>query len=465
MLLKHPTIEIPPDNPFRDDQLERQQYAFILTEVLRSVTDPFVLAIDAGWGMGKTTFIKMWMEALKAEGFHCLYFNAWESDFADDPIVPFVGEIQIAVQALKLEAGIQTKADAYLNRAKELAGKIAKRLIPAAAKVATAGILDLEKLTEGAIAGTVEKLVKEQIDSYDQDQATLKEFRENLEQLAQLLTEKQGENRPLVFFIDELDRCRPTYAIELLERLKHLFSVAGIVFVLALDESQILHSIRSRYGTGFDARGYLKRFIDLEYRLPEPSGQAFTNYLFQSFGFEDFFQGRGRGGKYEIQQLVEVFSAIAESLGMSLRDQEQSFSRFSLVLRMTPAGEPLAPILLALLVALKSKRPDLYSPTLGLTPASAPQIKEVLASNVAGRTLSSSNYGIALHAYLKAASVAPAEIEDHTHQYLRQAKADNRSPEQRRTAQIYLDIFREISANGHPALDLVKKIEITEHFA
>jgi hypothetical protein len=71
-----------------------------------------------------------------------------------------------------------------------------------------------------------------------------------------------------VILIDELDRCRPTYAIEMLEAIKHWFCVPNVVFVLAMDREQLSHSIRAVYGQGFDVDGYFLRFFHLLEQMP-----------------------------------------------------------------------------------------------------------------------------------------------------------------------------------------------------
>ena len=86
--------------------------------------------------------------------------------------------------------------------------------------------------------------------------------------------EEQGAKAPLFVLIDELDRCRPTYAIALLERVKHLFEVDGVVFLIATDTKQLVHSINAVYGAEFDARRYLDRFFEQTYRMSEPSVAA-----------------------------------------------------------------------------------------------------------------------------------------------------------------------------------------------
>ena len=72
-------------------------------------------------------------------------------------------------------------------------------------------------------------------------------------------------------FVDELDRCRPSYSVELLERIKHVFSVKGAVFILAVDRDQLLSSISGVYGSNIDAPRYIRKFIDWNFSLPNPS--------------------------------------------------------------------------------------------------------------------------------------------------------------------------------------------------
>lgn len=82
----------------------------------------------------------------------------------------------------------------------------------------------------------------------------------------------------MIFIIDELDRCNPYYAVKVLERIKHLFNIPNIVFVLSIDKEQLSNSIRGYYGSDLiKADEYLKRFIDIEYTLPDPDVDVFAN--------------------------------------------------------------------------------------------------------------------------------------------------------------------------------------------
>lgn len=75
----------------------------------------------------------------------------------------------------------------------------------------------------------------------------------------------------LVIFIDELDRCRPSYALEMLERIKHYFDDDRIIFIVSMNKEQLIHTISNYYGVGFDSTGYLNKFFDLEMYLPKVS--------------------------------------------------------------------------------------------------------------------------------------------------------------------------------------------------
>lgn len=85
--IRLPVLEISPEDPFRDDALERSLLEKPLSDFICNAEGPLVLAIDGSWGTGKTTFFRMWQQQLINRNCHCLYFNAWGTDFADDPLI------------------------------------------------------------------------------------------------------------------------------------------------------------------------------------------------------------------------------------------------------------------------------------------------------------------------------------------------------------------------------------------
>ncbi|WP_210160437.1 KAP family P-loop NTPase fold protein [Rhodomicrobium vannielii] len=90
------------------------------------------------------------------------------------------------------------------------------------------------------------------------------------EKLGTLFENGVPEKLPLIILVDELDRCRPTYAVQLLERVKHLFDMPNVAFVLATNTHQLSHSVNAVYGSSFDGSGYLHRFFDSTYTFSLP---------------------------------------------------------------------------------------------------------------------------------------------------------------------------------------------------
>lgn len=151
-------------------------------------------------------------------------------------------------------------------------------------------------------------------------------FRKNLSTLANKFS---TSDFPLVIMVDELDRCRPDYAILLLERIKHLFDVENVVFILALEANQLSKTISALYGLDeVHASIYLRKFIDMEYSLPEPSLDTFADYLFAEYNLHDL-----NSPIFENVNLHGLFSKLSSIFGMSLRDMSQAASQLAAIVR------------------------------------------------------------------------------------------------------------------------------------
>jgi len=468
MQIKPPQLSIPDDNPFAEDALNRAESAEILTQLISTIDEPFVLAIDSAWGTGKTTFLKMWVQSLKNKGFPCLYFNAWENDFSNDPMVSLIGEIETGIDYIGLVDERKRKLKEYFSKAKELGVTFVKRSLPAAIKIATAGALDLEELSEQALADLATNYAKERIDKYEADKLTVKNFKIRLADFVKELSTVSGtgESRPLIFFIDELDRCRPNYALELLEKAKHLFDIKGIIFILTLDKQQIGHSIRCLYGAGMDVDGYLRRFIDLDYRLPDPPKEVFCRFLFERFGFSEYFKNRvTRDARYETEQFLNVFSNLCVIFGLSLRVQEQCFSQLSLVLRTTPSNFKVYPVFLGTLVALKASNLELYRDYVKKI-ADAQKVLQYISEMPGGTVFLQENYGIELEAYLVIGHGERKDLNEIRDRYGRTAEDSGQSENNRERARRILgllDHFSMYDSYGMVAY-LAKKIEVADRF-
>ncbi len=365
MLKKNIEMEIPPNDPFKNDMLERRKIAENLTLLVQSTKQPFVLSVQAPWGWGMTTFIKMWKAHLESLGHVCFYFNAWENDFVEDPLIAFVGEINRTLTEKSSKGQISTQ----IRKLQNVGGKLVRRALPLTIQIATQGLLGQESVKKvsdllfnsgGEIASFASEMAEEKMKQYENDKNGVQEFRNELAKVTRAFSEGVGKKSPAVFFIDELDRCRPEFSISLLERIMHIFSVKGMVYVLGIDRNQIEQSVKSKYGPGMDADAYLRRFIDFSVNLPEPTVERYCQLLYERFQLQEVFAKR-RDGNNERDALMRAFMNLAKSYRFSLRVIEQCFTEINLVLRTTPPDVRLYSYLLALLVALKTARPKSHS--------------------------------------------------------------------------------------------------------
>jgi len=280
MKLRHEDIEINKEKPFTNGKLGREKYAKILTTLVDNKNDGFVLAINSEWGTGKTVFVKMWKQHLENEGLKTLYFNAWENDFEEDILVALLSEFKELLKSA--EPKINQSFKSIINKATPLVGKVALGFAKTQIKKVI-GEDATGELIDTVTSVTAEQL-EEQINDYSKRKDSIVDFKDSLCEFVKT----SSPEKPLVFIIDELDRCRPNYAVAVLEKVKHLFSVPGIVFVLSIDKEQLGNAVRGVYGSDkIDADEYLRRFIDIEYSLPACNAEIFCFYLHEYFNIDE----------------------------------------------------------------------------------------------------------------------------------------------------------------------------------
>ena len=250
----------PGSSPFENDKLNREEFANLLTNIVKNIESPCVIAVDSAWGTGKTTFINMWTQQLRNNGFPVAAFNAWQNDFAENAMVALTSELTKLLKTYNENFADTRKSD-VLEALKRTMVKSGTNV----AKLATLGVLELDTdpITEES------NLLKNYIIPSD----LINNFRNSLEALA--LELRQRSKCPVVIVIDEMDRCRPLYSINLLEAAKHIFSVANVIFVVAINRNELGHSIKAVYGDQFDSQEYLKRFIDVDFYLPDADRKNF----------------------------------------------------------------------------------------------------------------------------------------------------------------------------------------------
>ncbi len=273
-------VKVPLANPFKHDLLNRKEAVENLTRLVGNLHGPCVLSVDAAWGFGKTTFMKIWAQHLRNRGFPVIEFNAWETDFSENPFLTLSTELTECLNSRQAEVTGNT-----IEELKNATRDVIHWVVPSATRLLASQI----PLVGSEIGEKIASLAEEALSFQSEARKSVKGFRQVLHCSARELSEA-SRGRPLMVMIDELDRCRPTYAVELLETAKHLFSVDHIIFVLAVNCSQLAHSIKAVYGNDFDADGYLRRFFDVDFKLPKPERKAFIETQLEETGIYDYFK-------------------------------------------------------------------------------------------------------------------------------------------------------------------------------
>ena len=343
-------IEVPAGDPFEHDLLGRKESIEALTNVISSLDGPCVMAVDAGWGMGKTTFLKMWAQHLRNERFPVVEFNAWETDFAQDPFIALYAEITRGLDELP-----GPRHRILVHQLRTAGGAVVRAAPASTLRLAMSGIPLIGSQLVQEMSSTPRQTIAE---TYTETKAALQSFRSLLGKTAQILSET-SDRRPMVVLIDELDRCRPSYAIELLEAAKHLFNVDHIVFVLCLDRAQLAHSIRAVYGASFGAEGYLWRFFDIDYRLPHPDRTAFVDRALDSVGIRELIENRLTTD--DPRDAIRIIAAFFNASPFTLRRVLHATHRFAVVLASVPSSQMIDLNTLVTLLLVRTVLPDLYS--------------------------------------------------------------------------------------------------------
>ena len=327
-------VEVPEDDPFRNDRLSRQNSADALTHIISSLTGPCVLAVDAEWGNGKTTFVNMWSQKLRNQGFVVAHFNAWETDYCRDPFTALTTEL---TDSLPREASEELSN--HILRFTEAAQKVMLGVVSETVRRATGDLVDPSAIIEMMGSEAEYSQTEPRVAAYRAGKRSRIEFKQRLRDLARLLSESHASH-PIVIVIDELDRCRPAYAVELLEVSKHLFDVNHIVFVLSVNQKELAHSVEAIYGADFDALGYLRRFFDMDFRLPNADRDALIDAMLSTIEIEGA-SGRGpaRTDSENLKLVKNMLRTFLSTEHFSVRDVEQAMRRLGLVLASLPNGK------------------------------------------------------------------------------------------------------------------------------
>ncbi len=259
----------------KENKYNRTQDIIDFIMALEQIEGNMFISLDAKWGAGKTFYVKQIEQTLNyltkrvkklsidesvetafsksplgalelEHTYFPVYYNAWLYDNHSDPLMSLILIISKICELYcdtKLSSNLSEKITAFLDSFSFSIGNI---------QIGSNFGGMREKFTAKDILSSVK---------------TEEEIREKVKDIFKSIIDENVDK--LVIFIDELDRCRPSFAIEMLERIKHYFDDDRMVFIASVNREQLIHSISKYYGTNFDSTGYMDKFFDKNVYLPE----------------------------------------------------------------------------------------------------------------------------------------------------------------------------------------------------
>lgn len=337
MRLYPPSLRIADDEGFlpEKDLFGRKEYGEKLTSFVKAVEGSATVILDGDWGSGKTTFIKMWMGLLRKQSIPCVYIDAFSIDHTDSALLAITAEVLDALEEMAKASGAQVEEARLRHKLINIAALVGPSVARASVRLLTAGLVDLEAFSgiSDRLKSTATEVLSEVPDgnvdilgAYRARKKLVATFRNSFADYAKSVSQTcEGAN--LVVIIDELDRCRPAFALEVIESIKHYFDVDGVVFVLSMQISQMEASVRLANGD-VDAKRYLEKFYNLVARLPAATHELrqedlrkYVQYLINEMGIPS---------RLDYPRVVEFLSNVAYCRKMSFRSLERVVASISL---------------------------------------------------------------------------------------------------------------------------------------
>lgn len=316
----------------QDDLFNRKPYAEFLKKLILNSdsyhrdddVQAYTIAIDSPWGTGKSVFLEMFENMLETEcqeQVRIVHYNAWKNDFWNNAFEPFADAIFTSewfCNALQDDVNEQS-AKKFLGAAKNVMLSFVKKKMEdnCDAELLEKAIEDFAKGLKVATTNNVSFLSKSYLDYV----ASLKQMQDAMDDV--LANTLPGGK--LVIVIDELDRCRPTFAIETLEIVKHIMDVQNVVYIFALDVRQLGAAIKQIYGSDTDATGYLMRLFSYYSRMPEPLNRNMIKLVAENL-FNNIADVREEADEKERmkqnRKFLDNMTSVSEALELSARDLE-----------------------------------------------------------------------------------------------------------------------------------------------
>ena len=336
------------------DKFDLGPFADQLTTYLKVesnfVDESFVLSLNSEFGSGKSTFFEMWADKLRSDDnkFEVVFINAWESDFQGDPLLAIVSHL---LNCLKSSNNIES--------IKETTGKLCKFALSVGNDIVQK-VTGVDVIKAGEYGES-----KNGIACFELYNERHKLF----EKLKTLLRDLTCESEhSILIIVDELDRCRPNYAIEFLETIKHFFDIKGLIFVIGADKGQLASSAKALFGQQLVFDEYYRKFAHRNVNLPVKSQtmtERFCRELIKEYLSEEAFGKKNRFlyGTNDSSRTEDIES-LCTAFALNARQMHELFRITAHVLSLTK--KPNDPLLLGwqigvfFMVALSIEKPAFY---------------------------------------------------------------------------------------------------------
>ena len=363
--LAPPALKPVEGSPWGDDALQRQGIASELNTLVAELAhgeDSATIALDGGYGTGKTFILERWVREMQDRQRVAVYYNAWENDCDDDPLVSLIETL--ASDDKWEKATWDALNEALDSLLRKYTGVSVQKVRKAVADGQPVGLLGMA--------------------------AARRKSRQTLKDLLAKLVDSPANKDGIVVVIDELDRCRPTFATELMERVKHVLNVPGLVFVFGVNLAALRETVRAMYGE-IDAHQYLLRMFNVTLHMPpgivfqgregEDEAQRYLKWLTSRHGLRAFCK-RNSLLDSELSRVEDLLSLVMADGGVTPREAERIVWLLAKVastsLQPDQSAYSMLPLVLVPLAVARVKAPDAYYQTVSV-PDQAPAVINCLS--------------------------------------------------------------------------------------
>jgi hypothetical protein len=266
-----------PVHPFKNDytgNLEKISQGLTKLFEIEAKGKSLTVTVDAPWGVGKTSFVDMWGQSLLNQKKIAIKFDAWKADYSDFPLLAIISQLTNQFRKQNLESGL---IEDFVDSGKKLCSALLPGLIKFGANWALGAIRAeqamkdlMNDLTE-SLSDNIDQQISDQIEKYDETIITMESFKNKLKAIA--------KDEIIFLFTDELDRCKPSFAINTLEVLKHIFNVDNLCCIVSTNVKSLSQVISKNYGYDPEsAMDYLERFFDIPVKLPAHDKEKYLDH-------------------------------------------------------------------------------------------------------------------------------------------------------------------------------------------